>query len=208
MIVPATHRLENGDRLARVDFEVLCELQQVENAELIHGVVRMNAAALHFRQHGEPHSFILGWLIAYKAVSLHVRVADNTSIRFDEKNLPQPDALMVLPLEQGGGCRVAEDGYLEGVPELIVEIAASSVSFDAHEKKDLYELHGVREYILWRTEDHEIDWFLLRNSRYVKQSTDAQGLLRSEVFPGLVLDTVAMLNGDIKAVLAALPRMI
>jgi Uma2 family endonuclease len=207
MIVPTTHRLENGDRLDRVDFESLCELQQVENAELIHGVVRMNAAALRFRQHGEPHSFILGWLIAYKAVSPDVRVADNVSIRFDKRNEPQPDAVMFLPVEQGGCCRVAEDGYLEGIPELIVEVAASSVSFDAHEKKDLYESHGVREYILWRTEDHEIDWFLLRNSRYEKQPTDLRGLLRSEVFPGLVLDTIAMLNGDIKAVLAALPRI-
>ena len=83
----------------------------------------------------------------------------------------------------------------------------SSESFDANEKKDLYESHGGREYILWRTEDHEIDWFLLRNSRYEKQSIDPQGLLRSDVFPGLVLDTVAMLNGNIKAVLAALPRI-
>jgi Uma2 family endonuclease len=207
MIVPTTHRLENGDRLDRADFEFLCDLQQVENAELIHGVVRMNAAALRFRHHGEPHSFILRWLIAYKAVSPDVRVADNVSIRFDERNEPQPDAVMFLPVEQGGGCRIADDGYLEGVPELIVEVAASSVSFDAHEKKDLYESHGVREYILWRTEDHEIDWFLLRNSRYEKQPTDPRGLLRSEVFPGLVLDTIAMLNGDIKAVLAALPRI-
>jgi Uma2 family endonuclease len=207
MIVPTTHRLENGDRLARADLEFLCDLQQVENAELIHGVVRMNAAALRFRQHGEPHSFILGWLIAYKAASPDVRVADNVSIRFDERNEPQPDAVMFLPVEQGGGCRIADDGYLEGVPELIVEVAASSVSFDAHEKKDLYESYGVREYILWRTEDHEIDWFLLRNSRYEKQPTDPRGLLRSEVFPSLVLDTIAMINGDIKAVLAALPRI-
>jgi Uma2 family endonuclease len=207
MIVPTTHRLENGDRLDRADFEFLCDLQQVENAELIHGVVRMNAAAVRFREHGAPQARILLWLGTYAALRNGIEFADNTSIRFDQQNLPQPDALMFLPPEQGGCCRVAEDGYLEGVPELIVEVAASSVSFDAHEKKDLYESHGVREYILWRTEDHEIDWFLLRNSRYEKQPTDPRGLLRSELFPGLVLDTVAMLNGDIKAVLAALPRM-
>lgn len=90
MIVPTTHRLENGDRLGRADFESLCELQQVENAELIHGVVRMNAVALRSRQHGEPHSFILGSLIAYNAASPDVRVADNVSIRFDERNGHNP----------------------------------------------------------------------------------------------------------------------
>ncbi len=203
MNISVLHRLENGDRLSRQEFERLCELQQVQNAELINGVVRMNAAAVRFRQHGEPHSMIIGWLIAYAAGKAGIKVADNTSVRFDEQNEPQPDALMFRASEQGGdcGCRVADDGYLEGTPDLIVEIAASSVSIDAHEKRALYERQGVAEYILWRTEDRAIDWLCLEQDRYVPLDSDSDGIVRSRVFPGLCLDVPAILEGNMKKVL-------
>lgn len=111
---------------------------------------------------------------------------------------------MFLPAEQGGRCRVSDDGFLEGVPELVVEIAASSVSFDAHDKRDMYERHGVPEYLLWRTEDREVDWFCLADGRYQALTAAQDGLVYSTVFTNLALDIPALLSGDLKTVLSRL----
>jgi hypothetical protein len=51
-----------------------------------------------------------------------------------------------------------------------------------------------------------IDWFTLRQGRYDPILPGADGLLRSEVFPGLWLDAAAMLRDDMPAVAAALQR--
>lgn len=50
----------------------------------------------------------------------------------------QPDALLRLETAQGGGSRVTTDAYLEGPPELVVEIAASSAAYDLHDKRRVY----------------------------------------------------------------------
>jgi hypothetical protein len=60
----------------------------------------------------------------------------------------------------------------------------------------------VREYIVWRVLEREIDWFALRDGQYERMPTDAQGLVRSEVFPGLWLDPSALIRGDLATVLA------
>ena len=199
MSISTTHYPENGDRLSRDDFELLCDTWSIENAELIHGVVRMNAAAVRFREHGKPHSMIMLWLGTYATHCSEVEVGDNTSIRFDDQNEPQPDAVMFRM--NSGKCQVSADGYLEGTPELIVEIAASSVSYDVHEKLDLYEQQGIPEYIVWRTEDRAIDWFRLTDGRYRPLPPDDHDVVSSIVFPGLRLSPASMLNGDMKSVL-------
>jgi len=51
-------------------------------------------------------------------------------------------------------------------------------------------------------QDEAIDWFVLREGNFeVLESSD--GILRSDVFPGLWLDAAAMLRGDLQAVAAA-----
>jgi len=44
----------------------------------------------------------------------------------------------------------------------------------------------------------------LREGEYHELAADPKGLLKSRVFPGLWLDTAALLRDDMKAVLAAL----
>ncbi|MCA9050696.1 MAG: hypothetical protein KDA89_18285, partial [Planctomycetaceae bacterium] len=60
MSVPTSHLPEPGDRLSRDDFEAICRAHDIKHAELINGVVRLPAAAVRFREHGEPHSNIWG----------------------------------------------------------------------------------------------------------------------------------------------------
>jgi Uma2 family endonuclease len=177
----------------------------VKKAELIEGVVYM-PSPVRFQQHGQPHSHLIGWLFAYEAQTPGVAGGDNTTLRLDQKNEPQPDAVLMIESASGGQSRVDRDGYIEGAPELVAEIASSSVSIDLHDKLEVYRRNGVREYLAWRVLDRAVDWFSLRDGQYQTLAPDNEGILRSEVFPGLWLHFPAMLDGKLDVVLATLER--
>jgi len=198
--------LANGDRLTRTEFERRWEaMPELKCAELIEGIVYM-AAAVRYQQHGKPHSLLHGWLFYYASQTLGLDVADNTSIRLDLDNVPQPDVLLRINEQHGGQSRVSADGYLEGGPELVAEVSASSSSIDLHAKLNVYRRHGVREYIVWRVLEQAVDWFVLREGQYVPLSLNEQQIYRSEMVPGLWLDVPALLRGDSQAVLATLQQ--
>ncbi|MBI1761759.1 MAG: Uma2 family endonuclease, partial [Acidobacteria bacterium] len=130
--------------------------------------------------------------------------SDNETVRLDLDNEPQPDVVLFLLPEVGGQMRLSADGYLEGAPELAIEVAASTVSIDLHAKLRAYRRNGVREYLVWRVEDAVLDWFRLEEGEYVPMRADARGILHSQCFPGLWLDTRAVIKGDLKKLLATL----
>jgi Uma2 family endonuclease len=198
--------LENGDRLTRREFERRYATRpDIKKAELIEGVVYMSAA-VRITSHGEPHSAVIAWLVTYCASTPGVRAADNATVRLDLDNEPQPDVLLRVEAHAGGQSRVSDDDYLEGAPELVVEIAASSVSYDLHDKLRVYRRNGVREYVVWRVHDRHIDWFVLEDDDYRRLEPDAGEILHSTVFPGLRLAVEALLAGDVATVLAELQR--
>jgi Uma2 family endonuclease len=131
-------------------------------------------------------------------------LGDNTTVRLDAENEPQPDALLRIDEFCGGQSRISEDDYLEGAPELIVEIAASSASYDLHDKQRAYQRNGVREYLVWLTQEQDFRWYVLQEGQYLLQSPDELGILRSQIFPGLQLAVTALLAGDMQRVLAVL----
>ncbi|NET56602.1 MAG: Uma2 family endonuclease [Symploca sp. SIO2E6] len=196
--------LENGDRLTLAEFERrYITMPKLKKAELIEGIVYM-ASPLRITQHGEPHSSIITWLGVYKAATTGVQLGDNCTVRLDADNEPQPDAL--LRIEVGGQSTISEDGYVEGAPELIAEIAASTVSIDVHDKLKVYRRNQVQEYIIWRVEEQELDWFRLVEGKYIQLVANEEGIISSEIFPGLWLDKQALLAGDLARVLAVLQQ--
>jgi Uma2 family endonuclease len=198
--------LESGDRLSRVEFERRYQaMPQIKKAELIEGVVYV-ASPLRYNQHGKPHGKIIACLEVYAAATPGVEVADNTTVRLDAENEPQPDALLRIDKAKGGQSRISEDDYIEGAPELIVEIAASSASYDLHDKLRAYRRNGVREYLVWLTQERAFRWYVLRSGEYGQQQPDAFGTLRSQVFPGLQLAVEALLAGEMQRVLAVLQQ--
>ncbi len=200
--------LENGDKLTRFEFEKRYELMKPQKkVELINGVVYM-AAALRYKGHGFPHSLIITWLGLYVANTPGVELGDNTTIILDIDNEPQPDALLRIKSELGGQSRINENDYIEGAPELIVEIAGSSVSYDLHDKLNVYRRHGVKEYIVWRVYDQKIDWFYLEEGKYLNLETDSWGLIESKIFPGLVLAVNDLLEHNLASVLSELQKNI
>ena len=68
----------------------------------------------------------------------------------------------------------------------------------------MYRRNGVREYLVWRTLDHRMDWFELADGAYRPLQPDAAGVIHSRAFPGLRLAVPAMLRGDLAAVLREL----
>lgn len=194
--------LENGDKLTRAEFERRYRtMPNVKKAELIEGIVYM-ASPLRFGSHAEPHAYIMTWLGTYKAATPGVRVGDNATVRLDADNEPQPDAC--LRIERGGQSQISEDDYIEGAPELIVEVAASSASIDLHEKLKVYRRNQVQEYLIWRVYEGQFDWFRLSEEKYIQPDPDANGVIRSTVFPGLCLERTALLAGNLARVLEVL----
>ena len=198
--------LENGDRLSRAEFERRYDaMPHLKKAELIEGVVYV-PSPVRYLQHGSPHAQLISWLGLYAAHTSGVGVADNTSVRLDLDNEPQPDALLLIDPACGVQSRLSADDFIEGAPELVAEVASSSVSYDLHAKLHVYRRNGVREYVVWRVLNREIDWFVLRAEQYERLPLDANGLLRSEVFAGLWLDPAALVQGNLARVLAVVQQ--
>jgi Uma2 family endonuclease len=196
--------LENGDHLTRLEFERRYRgMPEVKKAELIGGIVFMGSP-VRFHAHGRPHSQLQFWLAAYELETPGVLLADSATTRLDADNEVQPDLLLMIDPRLGGQARVSEDDYIEGTPELVVEIASSSASYDLHSKLQVYRRGGVREYLVWRVLDRALDWFVLHEGAYVPLAADAAGILKSPGLGGLWLDPAALLRGEMPTVLARL----
>jgi Uma2 family endonuclease len=196
--------LENGDQLTRAEFERRYEaMPNLKKAELIEGVVYVPTPA-RLRRHSSPHSYLLGWAFAYKAATPGVESASGATVRLSDETEVQPDGCLFIDPARGGQARISADDYIELAPDLMAEIAASSVSYDLGSKLTAYRRNGVREYIVWRVLNGAIDWLVLRNGDFEPLAPDERGILKSEVFPGLWLDAQAMLAGDLQQVLGVL----
>ena len=198
--------LKESDHLTRDEFERRYDaMSNLRKAELIEGVVHV-PSPVRQRPHSAPHFNLIGCLFNYRAKTPGVEGGDNPSVRLDLGNMPQPDCLLFISPEYGRQAKVDDDDYVSGGPELVAEVAASSAHYDVNNKLEVYRRHGVREYLVWRVLDREIDWFVLREGRYEKLSPADDGVLRSTIFPGLWLDPGALLNDDCDTLLDVLQR--
>lgn len=191
--------LENGAVMGREEFHRLyAECPDFERVELIEGVVYL-PSPIKIDGHAREHAIVLEWLAAYTLSRPDVEHAPPGSVLLDGRNEPQPDAMLYRLTPDR-----FESGYLLGAPELIVEVANTSHSRDLHQKKAAYERNGVREYIVWRTQDKALDWFQLADGAYVPRQPGDDGIIESAEFPGLRLNVTAMVALDRRGVLAAL----
>lgn len=192
--------LENGDRLNQKEFHRRYEaMPKNVKAELIKGIVYM-ASPVRVKNHGKPHSNLISCLGLYHLATEGLMLLDNTTFIANENYEPQPDIVLRIEEYCGGKSWINENDYLEGSPELVVEIASSSVSYDLHDKLEMYERKGVQEYIVWRVLDKKIDWFSLENNKY-KKLKDENGIVESKVFKGLRINVEALIADDLKTVL-------
>ena len=193
--------LESGDRLTRETFELrYLERPGIHKAELIEGVVYV-ASPVRVETHARPHAHIITWLGTYIASTPGVQMADNATLRLDVDTEVQPDACMWI---DGGRVQISEDDYLEGAPELIIEVAASSASYDLHDKLGAYQRNRVQEYLVLLAYEQRARWHVWADEAYQMLQPDEQGALRSQVFPGLHFHPSRFWAGDLAGVLEVL----
>jgi hypothetical protein len=205
MSTAASHlaSLIDGERLTRDEFLRRYEaMPHVKKAELIGGIVRMPSPVS--RAHGTRDIRLGTWLQVYAAYTPGCEAASNSTWLM-LGDAPQPDCdLRVLP--EYGGESGAEGSYAAGAPELIAETSQSSVSIDLTEKKKLYRAAGVGEYLVLLIPKKELRWFRLASTGYKRAIVPADGILRSQMFPGLWLHVSALISGDMAKVLETLQQ--
>ena len=192
----ATHilaPLETGQRLELEEFLRRWEaMPNLKRAELLGGEVFLASSVSIPRD--AVDTWARYWLTIFCLATPGTSSGGNaTWLMFGES--PQPDAhLFILP-EHGGQSRV--DGiYYSGAPELTLEVSLSTTSRDQRLKFDLYRRAGVQEYIQVLPEQNRVHWLRLVEGNYQALEPDADGLLRSRVFPGLWLYSAAGLSLD------------
>ncbi len=199
--------LESGDRLSRAEFHRrYCLRTDLKRAELVQGVVYVPSPT-RFTVHDSQQGDITLWLATYAMRVPGVRRGLSATIFLSEDSEVQPDAFLFrVPPPDRDAARITDDDYIEGAPQLVVEVAASSASYDLHDKLRAYEQAGTQEYIVWRTLDEAVDWFRLQDGKYQRIEPDERGVIESAAFPGLRLHVAKLLAGDMPGVLAELEK--
>ncbi len=198
--------LRAGDRLSREEFERRYQAMPPETrAELLEGEVFM-PSPVRYQRHSKPHLLLTTWLGNYLAATPGVEGASDSTVRLDVSNEPQPDLVLFIAPDRGGQVRISADDYIEFAPELVVEVSASSTDRDLSIKFEVYCRNEVREYLVVRTEDRQVDWFAWKDGKYEPLTPSAEGRIGSDIFPGLWLDVAALFRGDLPAMLALLQQ--
>jgi Uma2 family endonuclease len=139
-----------------------------ECVELIRGkIVRMSPAPSSYHQTVSLNlSLVLGNYLKRQNCKLFVAPFDVRLVRKQNdseiQTVVQPDLCVICDTTKidGRGCL--------GAPDLIIEILSPATSQkDVHDKFDLYEEAGVKEYWIVSPTDHIVDVFLLTEGKYV-----------------------------------------
>jgi hypothetical protein len=198
---PLPLELHSGDRMTREEFHrIYKQMPNDFKAELIGGIVYV-ASPLRLR-HATDH-LDLGVLFGvYRWNTPGVEAGDNATVLLSDEDEPQPDLFLRILPQYGGQSRTTGKGYIDGAPELLAEIAYSSRAIDLHKKKDQYTAHGVCEYIVACVREKQLRWFDLRAGQ--EFTADAEGVFRSQLFPGLWVHNTALFARDYQRLMATL----
>jgi Uma2 family endonuclease len=188
--------LENGDRLSRTEFERRYAAHpEIKKAELIEGIVYV--ASPTKLPHGLVHGRASLWLSTYVHATPPIRLVENTSIQLAQDDFAQPDLFLWLPKTHEQDAAAGQrDEILDHAPDLVIEIAASSAAYDLHVKMNAYQRSAAPEYVVFLVYERETVWFAWQDGVYHQRTPDQQGIIRSQVFPGLWLDTARFWADD------------
>ena len=211
--VPEADRLRDGERIPPDEFRRRCGVLEAVGVdfrvEYVNGVVRMMPPP-NFAGHTHPIRVMQGLLSAYTRQTPGVidYTESGVTLPVEETSADvSPDLCLVVQPGRGGQMSVDDAGYFVGPPELVVEVANSSLSYDLGEKRDLYEAAGVQEYLVHATRERRLLMMRRDGDRFRTVMPDADGVLASRIFPGLVFDTAAIIADDIAAAEATLDRV-
>lgn len=158
------------------------------------------------RRHARDHSLFDWWLNEYAAATPGVEPLTTPTVRMPDGTTPEPDAtLRRISPEEAAAEDEDHDGWVTFLPGLAIEVSDSTRRRDAGPKRRDYERNGVAEYLMLDLPGRRVRWFFRGDDgAYAERPPGADGLLKSEAFPGLWLDPAALLAGDRAAMKAAL----
>jgi Uma2 family endonuclease len=192
--------LVSGDRLLQAEFHRRYEQYPADvKFELVNGMVFV--ASPRRLPHSTCEVQLSTLLGLYSLATRGVQPAHNQTVILGETSEPQPDFLLRVLPEYGGSTKT-DDEYVCGGPELIIEVAHSTVAIDLHDKKYDYERHGITEYVVVCLAEQRVEWFDLAGRR--SRNVPHDGILQSKTFPGLWIDTRALFRGDLKRLVSVL----
>lgn len=110
------------------------------------------------------------------------------TVRLDHYQIFRPDIILLRP---GHGHRVdslIRENFVDGSPDLIVEVVNEATEqHDYVRKSAIYPYYGVREYWLADLERKVLTVRVRRNEVF-EDFPQSDGLVRSELLPGCVID--------------------
>lgn len=193
--------LNNGDVLSRAEFEERYKvLPNLKKAELIEGVVYVSSPVSP--RHGAIHSDIITWIGVYRAATPGVQIFDNTSLRLDADNEPQPDVAVLIDADP----TLVDAEFLEAKPALIIEVAASSAAYDLYQKFHVYRRNGIQEYLVLLVHEQQTRWYHWREGTYIQLQPDDDGILRSQILSGLWFHSEHFWQRDLAGLFAILQQ--
>jgi len=195
---------QDGERLTQKEFHRRYEKMSEDYcAELIGGIVHVTAAAHH--PHSRPLSLIHGLLSRYEAATPGVESGIDITTVLDSETEVQPDTSLAVSPAYGGKGSDA-DRYYKHAPELVVEVSHTTEHIDLNEKFRAYEKNNTLEYLVHLVREPAVKWFVLKNGAYELLPCDKAGVIRSETFPGLWLNTRALIKRDLRAMVKTLEK--
>src|SRR3954453_22757383 len=117
--------LENGDQLDQRKVHLRYEaMPEGCRAELIGGIVYMPSPQKV--PHSKARQLVVRWLDEYAEATPGTEALLNNTQILGPDSEPEPDACLFIVPECGGQVYLDEDDYLNGAPELIVEVSSST----------------------------------------------------------------------------------
>lgn len=208
LLTPRVPPLQPGDVLGIEEFERRCRALPEKargecKLELIDGVAFVAPPPPGEDFHRHPQFVLANCVGHYAAATTGVRGGEGGTFRLDAENQVRPDVHLRLLSAYGGRARTIQEGLVEGAPEFVAEVAASAAGCELHQKAAVYARCGVREYFVWCVYDESFTQLVLAADGRYEPAAPVQKVHRSRVFPGLWLDPVALLQGDVAAAVAA-----
>ena len=172
------------------------------DAELIFGVVSVYSPP-DFSHHSVPSSNLVTVVSVYRSKTVGTTSGTEGRVQPPKIGLVGTDGSLAILPEYGGQMTRRSDGRLDGVPELCIEIANTSLRTDTTVKRQFYEQAGVREYLVHDVRGERL-LFYRRQGETLVEDTTGDEVIRSETFPGLWFDRAALVAGDLTAALETL----
>ena len=175
-------KLRTGVRLSLDEFLALGETD--EGLELFDGVLYLMSTPT------KDHQFLLGQLYLYFALYLDGFLQPPAEVYFDLTTIlsrelqraVDPDLVIILSGRDDVGGRI----YVEGVPDIVVEILSTDRSHDLVFKRRIYAEAGVREYWIFDPSNDTVLPLELQDGEYVERpGLTAADTLTTPLLPGL-----------------------